>query len=78
MATERFEEIRKQLIKADKSVAKTGRSSDPSLNQMAELAELFKYLKLTPRQFDPLIGLIRAAVEKIRKEERNIMKLCIR
>jgi RNA polymerase primary sigma factor len=45
---------------------------------MAELAELFKYLKLTPRQFDPLIGLIRAAVEKIRKEERNIMKLCIR
>jgi RNA polymerase primary sigma factor len=78
VATERFEEIRKQLIKADKSVAKTGRSSDPSLKQMAELAELFKYLKLTPRQFDPLIGLIRAAVEKIRKEERNIMKLCIR
>lgn len=78
VATERFEEIRKQLIKADKSVTKTGRSSDPSLKQMAELAELFKYLKLTPRQFDPLIGLIRAAVEKIRKEERNIMKLCIR
>jgi len=78
VATERFEEIRKQLIKAEKSVAKTGRSSDPSLKQMAELAELFKYLKLTPRQFDPLIGLIRAAVEKIRKEERNIMKLCIR
>ena len=78
VATERFEEIRKQLIKADKSVTKTGRSSDPSLKQMAELAELFKYLKLTPRQFDPLIGLIRAAVEKIRKEERTIMKLCIR
>ncbi|HIG66582.1 MAG TPA: RNA polymerase sigma factor RpoD [Porticoccaceae bacterium] len=78
VATERFEEIRKQLIKAEKSVAKTGRSSDPSLKQMAELAELFKYLKLTPRQFDPLIGLIRAAVEKIRKEERIIMKLCIR
>ena len=78
VATERFEEIRRQLTKADKSVTKTGRSSDPSLKQMAELAELFKYLKLTPRQFDPLIGLIRAAVEKIRKEERNIMKLCIR
>ena len=78
VATERFEEIRKQLKKAEKSVARTGRSSDPALKQMAELAELFKYLKLTPRQFDPLIGLIRAAVEKIRKEERNIMKLCIR
>jgi len=78
VATERFEDIRKQLIKAEKSIAKTGRSSDATLQQMLELAELFKYLKLTPKQFDPLITMIRVAVEKIRKEERNIMKLCIR
>ena len=45
---------------------------------MHELGELFKFLKLTPRQFDPLVAVIRAAVEKIRAEERNIMKLCIR
>jgi RNA polymerase primary sigma factor len=78
VATERFEDIRKQLIKAETSIAKTGRSSDATLQQMLELAELFKYLKLTPKQFDPLITMIRVAVEKIRKEERNIMKLCIR
>ena len=40
---------------------------------MAALAELFKFLKLTPRQFDPLIAVIRSAVEKIRTEERNII-----
>jgi len=43
-----------------------------------KLAELFKFLKLTPRQFDPLITMVRTAVEKIRKEERNVMRLCIR
>ena len=78
VGTERFEDIRKQLIKAESSIAKTGRSSDETLQQMLELAELFKYLKLTPKQFDPLVTMIRVAVEKIRKEERNIMKLCIR
>ena len=68
VATERFEDIRKQLIKAESSIAKTGRSSDETLQQMLELAELFKYLKLTPKQFDPLVTMIRVAVEKIRKE----------
>ncbi len=78
VATERFEEIRTQMIKADKAVARHGRMADASVKQMDELAELFKFLKLTPRQFDPLIAMVRGAVEKIRAEERNIMRLCIR
>ncbi|MDG0969413.1 MAG: RNA polymerase sigma factor RpoD [Porticoccaceae bacterium] len=77
-ATERFEEIRAQLLKTDKSIARYGRDSNASLKNIQDLSELFKYLKLTPRQFDPLVTLIRKSVEKIRKEERNIMKLCIR
>ena len=77
-ATERFEEIRSMLIKTDKSIAKHGRDSKTSKQNMAALAELFKFLKLTPRQFDPLIAVIRSAVEKIRTEERNIMRLCVR
>ena len=78
IATERFEEIRTQMIKADKAVARNGRMADASIKQMDELADLFKYLKLTPRQFDPLIAMVRSAVEKIRTEERNVMRLCIR
>ena len=77
-ATERFEEIRSMLIKTEKSIAKHGRESKTSKQNMAALAELFKFLKLTPRQFDPLIAVIRSAVEKIRTEERNIMRLCVR
>jgi RNA polymerase primary sigma factor len=75
IATQRFEEIRTQMIKADKAVARYGRMESAGIKNMEEL---FKFLKLTPRQFDPLITMVRTAVEKIRKEERNVMRLCIR
>ncbi|MDA8647287.1 RNA polymerase sigma factor RpoD [Porticoccaceae bacterium] len=77
-ATERFEDIRAQLMKTEKSITRYGRDSKASVRNIQELGDLFKYLKLTPRQFDPLVGLIRSAVEKIRAQERNIMKLSIR
>ncbi|MDG1165683.1 MAG: RNA polymerase sigma factor region1.1 domain-containing protein, partial [Porticoccaceae bacterium] len=77
-AQERFEAIRAQLKKTDASISRYGRTGNASVKNIEDLAELFKYLKLTPRQFDPLIGLVRQAVERIRAEERNIMKLCIR
>ena len=77
-AFERFDAIRKQLKKTEKSIARYGRDSDSAKRNITELADLFKYLKLTPRQFDPLIANVRIAVERIRAEERNIMRLCIR
>ena len=77
-ATERFEEIRSMLLKTEKSIEKHGRDGKATIQNMSALAELFKFLKLTPRQFDPLIAVIRDAVEKIRKEERNVMRLCVR
>ena len=77
-ATERFEEIRSMLLKTEKSIEKHGRNGKATIQNMSALAELFKFLKLTPRQFDPLIAVIRNAVEKIRKEERNVMRLCVR
>ena len=42
-ATERFEEIRSMLIKTEKSIAKHGRDSKTSKQNMAALAELFKW-----------------------------------
>ena len=77
-ATERFEEIRSMLLKTEKSIEKHGRDGKATIHNMSALAELFKFLKLTPRQFDPLIAVIRNAIEKIRKEERNVMRLCVR
>jgi RNA polymerase primary sigma factor len=78
VAFERFDAIRKQLKKTEKSIARYGRDSDSGKKNIAELAELFKYLKLTPRQFDPLIAKVRITVERVRSEERKLMRLCIR
>ena len=77
-AEQRFEEIRAQLKKTDASISRYGRTGNASIKNLQDQAELFKYLKLTPRQFDPLIAMVRSAVERIRAEERNIMQLCIR
>ena len=78
VAFERFDAIRKQLKKTENAVSRYGRDSDSGKKNIADLADLFKYLKLTPRQFDPLIVKVRLAVERVRTEERKIMKLCIR
>ena len=78
IATQRFEEVRTILIKTEKSIAAKGRNHADVNKNIQELGETFKYLKLTPRQFEPLITLVRASVDKIRLQERNIMKYCIR
>ena len=78
VATQRFEEVRKLLVKTEKSIGAKGRNHADVIKNVQELGETFKYLKLTPRQFEPLITLVRASVDKIRLQERNIMKYCIR
>jgi RNA polymerase primary sigma factor len=45
---------------------------------MDALAEVFKFFKLTPRQFDPILRKSRDILQQIRTEERAIMALCIR
>ncbi|MGD9662044.1 MAG: RNA polymerase sigma factor RpoD [Porticoccaceae bacterium] len=77
-ARERFEALREQNEKTKRSLARHGRHNKTSQKQLEELGEIFKYLKLTPRQFDPLIQEVRNALDQIRKEERNIMLLCVR
>jgi RNA polymerase primary sigma factor len=74
----RFEEIRAQLSKTEKCIARYGRDGKASKENLEQLSELFRYLKLTPRQFDPLIAMVKNAVDKIRIEERAIMRLCLR
>ena len=77
-ANRRFEEIREQLVKTERCITRYGRDGKASKENLEALAEVFKYLKLTPRQFDPLIGMVRKAVESVRAEERAIMRLCLR
>lgn len=74
----RFGEIAKAHKKAIKAVEKHGRSSKQALTALDELGELFKFLKLTPRVFDPMINSVRETVIQVRIHERNVMNMCVR
>jgi RNA polymerase primary sigma factor len=77
-AAERFTALRKQNEKTKRAVARHGHTHSTAQKNLEELGEIFKYLKLTPRQFDPLIQQVRDMLDQIRAEERNIMLLCVR
>ncbi len=77
-AKERFTKLRKLNDAYKKAIAKNGRDHASSKKSLDALAESFKYLKLTPRQYDPLVVGVRRAITTIRGEERNIMALCVR
>ncbi len=77
-AKERFDLLRKQLLKTAKATEKSGRGSKPWIKEQEALGEIFKFFKLPPRQFDPIYNYVRDVLGRIRDEERTIMNLCIR
>mgnify|MGYP002044840194 FL=1 len=74
----RFTEIRKQYEKTSASVGRRGRADVKARAELEKLGELFKSLKLTPRQFEPLLGHIRAVLTRLRRHERAVLNLAVR
>lgn len=77
-AEKRFTAIRKQQNKLDKAIDKHSRYSKQAAKELQKLAELFKFLKLTPRVFEPLSIRVRSKLNVIRENERLIMGICIK
>ena len=77
-AKKRFTAIRRQHNKTEKAIADKGRNSKEAMKEMDKLGELFKFLKLTPRVFDPLTSAARKTLTSVRDQEREIMRLAIR
>ncbi|MFA7555314.1 MAG: RNA polymerase sigma factor RpoD [Spongiibacteraceae bacterium] len=74
----RFEEIRQQQIKLDQAIAKHSRYSKEAAKELQKLGEVFKFLKLTPRVFEPLAIRVRSKLNLIRSNERIIMNICLK
>jgi RNA polymerase primary sigma factor len=75
---ERFDALRKQWSKTEKCIIKHGRESKQADKELAALGDSLKFFKLPPRQFEPLYTAARNVLRDVRKEERNIMMLCVR
>jgi RNA polymerase primary sigma factor len=77
-AKKRFTAIKRAYNKAEKSIAKEGRDGKTTLKDLEKLGELFKFLKLTPRVFDPMTEDARTTLLALRSQEREIMRICVR
>ncbi len=74
----RFAAMRKQYQRTCKIVGKFGRDDERSLAELDALGDHLKCFKLTPRQFDPLLLEIRGIMNRVKRNEKYIMTLCVR
>ncbi|MBV1881869.1 MAG: RNA polymerase sigma factor RpoD [Pseudomonadales bacterium] len=77
-ALTRFTEIRKLNVKAKASLEKHGRDHKTSRKNMTALADAFMSLKLVPKLYEVIVMTVRDVLETIRKQERIMLKECIR
>ena len=77
-AKKRFTALKRQCTKTEKAIAAKGRDHKDAIAEMNKLGELFKFFKLTPRVFDPLIDEPRIALAAVREPEREIMRIVVR
>jgi len=77
-AKKRFTALKRQCTKTEKAIDTDGRTHKKAIAEMEKLGELFKFFKLTPKVFDPLIDEPRAALATIREQEREIMRIAVR
>ena len=77
LAREKFTELREQYIKTRDVIASKGRSHGDAKEQIAELSEIFKEFRLVPKQFDRMVKNMRNMMDRVRVQERIVMKHCV-
>ncbi|NQY04303.1 MAG: sigma-70 family RNA polymerase sigma factor, partial [Halieaceae bacterium] len=77
-AKKRFSALKRQYNKTEKTIAAKGRADKSAQAEMVKLGELFKFFKLTPRVFDPLMDSPRNILAGVRDQEREIMRISTR
>jgi RNA polymerase primary sigma factor len=76
-AREKFTALRIQYEKVRDVIAAKGRSHKDSRVQIHELSEVFKEFRLIPKQFDRMVKNMRSMMNRIRVQERIVMKHCV-
>ncbi|URJ31362.1 RNA polymerase sigma factor RpoD [Blochmannia endosymbiont of Camponotus sp.] len=77
VARKKFIALRNQYEITRKSIKCNGRNHVQSSKEILKLSEVFKQFRLVPKQFDNLVNNMRSMMERVRIQERLIMKLCV-
>ena len=73
----RFRELKRQFTKAEKACIRS-RTSQIALTEQRKLGEIFKYIKLSPTQFEIIAHPARDALKIIKHYEKEIFHIYVR
>ncbi|MGB9095527.1 RNA polymerase sigma factor RpoD [Erwinia sp.] len=77
LAREKFNDLRVQYEKARTVIKAKGRSHPDAAAEIQNLSDVFKQFRLVPKQFDFLVNSMRTMMDRVRTQERLIMKFCV-
>ncbi|KAE8176479.1 RNA polymerase sigma factor RpoD [Photobacterium carnosum] len=77
LAREKFLELRHSYEKMALAIDTNGRQHATTEIAVEELSEIFKQFRLIPKQFDRLVSSLRNSMDKVRTNERLIMRMCV-
>ncbi|KGJ89272.1 RNA polymerase sigma factor RpoD [Thalassotalea sp. ND16A] len=77
LAREKFTELRQLYEAANQVIEKNGRNHKDSQTAIDAIAECFKEFRLIPKLFDRLVKNMRDVMDRVRVQERLIMKHCV-
>lgn len=77
LARKKFIALKNQYEITRNTIKHNGRNNIKATEEIIKLSEIFKQFRLVPKQFDYLVNNMRIVMERIRTQERIIMKLCV-
>lgn len=76
-ARQKFTELREQYEATRQAITKHGREHPSARVEIDKLSDLFKQFRLVPKQFDRLVQDMRAMMQRVRVQERLVMKAAV-
>ena len=77
LALEKFSELRNTYQNMQLAINEHGRESQASREAIDNVTEVFKEFRLLPKQFDYLVNELRTSMDRVRTQERLIMRQCV-
>lgn len=77
LAREKFTALRSQYNRTREVIDSKGRSHKAAKKEIAALSEVFKEFRLVPKQFDRMVRNMRDMMDRVRIQERLVMKFCV-
>ncbi|MBT1064789.1 RNA polymerase sigma factor RpoD [Bowmanella sp. Y26] len=77
LARLKFAALREQYIKTRDAISSKGRDHADAKTEIAALSEIFKEFRLVPKQFDRMVKNMRGMMDRVRVQERIVMKHCV-